>query len=98
MRREKCRKKRLSPVDQQIIGCVADEPESHELEDDIAQLYRFINQLDELNRALILLYLGDRTYAEIAATLGISRSNVTTKIRRIKQQLRRDFHAAESQS
>ena len=98
LRREKCRKKRLSPVDQQIIECVADEAESHELDGDIAQLYRFINQLDELNRALILLYLDDHTYAEIAAILGISHSNVATKISRIKQQLRRDFHAAESQS
>lgn len=51
-------------------------------------LYTFINQLDRLNRALILLYLEDRSYEEIAEILGISVTNVATKISRIKQKLR----------
>jgi RNA polymerase sigma-70 factor (ECF subfamily) len=37
---------------------------------------------------LILLYLEDRNYAEIAEILGISETNVATKINRIKQKLR----------
>ena len=51
-------------------------------------LYRFIDQLDPLNRALILLYLEDRSYTDIAEILGISETNVATKISRIKQKLR----------
>ena len=51
-------------------------------------LYTFINQLDRLNRALILLYLEDRSYEEIAEILGISITNAATKISRIKQKLR----------
>jgi RNA polymerase sigma factor (sigma-70 family) len=54
----------------------------------IAALHRFIGELDPLNRALILLYLEDRSYAEIADVLGISQTNVATKIGRIKQTLR----------
>lgn len=54
----------------------------------LAALQRFIAQLDPLNRALIVLYLEDRSYAEIAQVLGISETNVATKISRIKQKLR----------
>ena len=58
-------------------------------------LYTFIGQLDPLNRALILLYLEDRSYAEMADILGISETNVATKISRIKQKLRDQMIAAE---
>ena len=54
----------------------------------LAALYAFIGRLDPLNRALILLYLEDRSYAEIAQVLGISETNVATKLGRIKQKLR----------
>ncbi len=54
----------------------------------LTALYAFIGQLDPLNRALILLYLEDRNYTEIAEILGISETNVATKISRIKQKLR----------
>ena len=56
-----------------------------------AVLHRFIAQLDPFNRALILLYLEDRSYGEIAEILGISETNVATKISRIKQKLRRQM-------
>jgi RNA polymerase sigma-70 factor (ECF subfamily) len=51
-------------------------------------LRAFIAELDGLNRALILLYLEERPYAEIADVLGLSETNVATKIGRIKQKLR----------
>lgn len=57
----------------------------------IQMLYAFIERLDVLNRALILLYLEDRSYAEIADILGSSETNVATRISRIKQKLRRQM-------
>ncbi|WP_199100344.1 RNA polymerase sigma factor [Dyella sp. ASV21] len=54
----------------------------------LTALYRFIGELDPLHRALILLYLEDRSYADIADVLGISVTNVATKIGRVKQRLR----------
>ena len=60
----------------------------HEEDERLTTLYAFISQLDPLNRALILLYLEDRNYAEMAEILGISETNVATKISRIKQKLR----------
>lgn len=66
-----------------IAGEAAPEPDER-----LAALHVFIHKLDALNRALILLYLEDRRYAEIAEVLGISAGNVATKINRIKQKLR----------
>jgi RNA polymerase sigma factor (sigma-70 family) len=51
-------------------------------------LMTFIAQLGPLHRALILLYLDDHSYADMAAILGISETNVATKINRIKNTLR----------
>jgi RNA polymerase sigma-70 factor (ECF subfamily) len=45
----------------------------------LATLYAFIGQLDPLNRALILLYLEDRNYSEMAEILGLSETNVATR-------------------
>lgn len=54
----------------------------------VRALYAFIHSLDALNRALMLLYLEDRSYREIAEVLGITETNVATKINRLKQRIR----------
>lgn len=75
-------------------------PEPEELGDDLAApasngdgrlatLYRLIGGLGELDRALLLLYLDEHSGREIADVLGISESNVATKIGRLKERLRR---------
>ncbi len=58
-----------------------------------ASMAEYWEAVDDLNRALMLLYLDDHPYSEIAAILGISETNVATKISRIKQQLKQSFHA-----
>jgi RNA polymerase sigma-70 factor (ECF subfamily) len=47
--------------------------------------------LDPLDKALILLYLDGNSYQDIAAVLGISETNVATKISRMKQRMRQEF-------
>jgi RNA polymerase sigma factor (sigma-70 family) len=54
-------------------------------------LYQFIAGLDPLNKALVLLYLDGNSYLEIAGALGISQTNVATKISRLKQTMRQEF-------
>ena len=44
--------------------------------------------MDKYDRALILLWLDDLSYQEIADILGITRSNVATKINRVKNKLK----------
>jgi RNA polymerase sigma-70 factor (ECF subfamily) len=48
----------------------------------------FIAELDPLNRALVLLYLEDRSHRETAEILGISEANVATRLSRVKQRMR----------
>jgi RNA polymerase sigma factor (sigma-70 family) len=51
-------------------------------------LQRLIAALDELDRALLLLHLEQRSYQEIADVLGLSASNVGTRLNRIRNRLR----------
>lgn len=60
----------------------------HEREQHIRLLQGFIARQQPLDRALLLLYLEDRAQREIADILGISESNVSTKIGRLKQRIR----------
>lgn len=62
-----------------------------DLEENIQRLQRFILELKELDRALILLYLEDKSYGEISEILGITVTNVATKLSRIKEQLKLKF-------
>jgi RNA polymerase sigma factor (sigma-70 family) len=57
----------------------------------INQLYKFIRKLKEIDRAIMLLYLEENSQQEIAAMLGLSLTNVSTKVARIKQQLKKEF-------
>jgi RNA polymerase sigma factor (sigma-70 family) len=69
-----------------------DVEDSSTSEDDerVRSLYAFIEQLDALNRALLLLYLDEHSYRDIAVILGITETNVATKISRLKQRFARE--------
>ena len=70
-------------------AAAAEDPgEGSELEQRLRSLRQLVAGLPPLERALVLLYLDERSQKEIAEVLGISESNVSTKIHRIKQQLR----------
>ena len=71
--------------------CVAISPEMKvyaQENESIAALYASINLLGKLERALILLWLEDRPYKEIAEIMGFTTTNVSTKINRIKEKLK----------
>jgi RNA polymerase sigma-70 factor (ECF subfamily) len=53
------------------------------------RLYGAIGRLDEIDRALVLLHLDERSYREIADVLGISESNVGVRLHRAKARLAR---------
>lgn len=62
-----------------------------QMEERIQQLQDFINELKALDKALMLLYLESKSYSEIAEILGITETNVATKISRVKEKLRKHF-------
>lgn len=53
------------------------------------QLFVAIKQLSEVDRALILLYLEEKTYQEIAEILGTNANNIGVRINRIKERLKK---------
>ena len=55
----------------------------------LRQLYRLINQLGQLDKSIILLYLEEKSYDEIAEITGLTVTNVATKLSRIKDKLKK---------
>jgi RNA polymerase sigma-70 factor (ECF subfamily) len=55
----------------------------------IQQLYQRINKLGVVDRAIILLWLENMSYEEIGQIIGISTKNVSVKLVRIKEQLKK---------
>jgi RNA polymerase sigma-70 factor (ECF subfamily) len=64
---------------------------SSEMEERIATLHQLISECQPLDRALLLLYLDGCSYRQIAAVLGLSETNVGTKLNRLKQDLRQNL-------
>lgn len=87
------RRPRAVPMTESVLESVA-VPEASERDERLDLIHEFINKLEPLDRALMLFYLDDYSHAEIAGFLGISESNVGTKIGRIKERLKRNAGAA----
>lgn len=66
----------------------ADSAEHAQHRDTVEQLYRAIHKLPKTDAALVLLYLDELSYREMAEVLGISESNVGVKLNRAKKALR----------
>jgi RNA polymerase sigma-70 factor (ECF subfamily) len=62
------------------------EPET--LSEQIKEMYYYIHQLKTMERAVVLLYLEDKSYQEIADITGLTVSNVATKLKRSKEKLK----------
>lgn len=73
-----------------MIGGTADRPGINPADTatDVELLYHCIQQLTAVDRAIILLYLEHRTYEEIAEITGLSRTNISVRVVRIKDRLR----------
>ena len=85
LRRSNVRPQTVPMTAQVASSLVADEETTGHLK----ELYKLINLLGKLERALILLWLEERSYQEMADILGISKANVAVKLNRIKEKLKR---------
>ena len=70
---------------------IADENLQEGLESNLNALQQFINELNPLDRALMILYLEEKPHKEIAEIMGITATNVATKVGRIKELLKQKF-------
>ncbi len=57
-------------------------------DDRVAMLYRAIATLNAIDKAVILLWLEDKSYAEIAEITGLTTTNVGVRLNRIKDKLK----------
>jgi RNA polymerase sigma-70 factor (ECF subfamily) len=76
------------PLDESLHDMADGNAHDHEAGQRLRLLQGFIARQPALDRALLLLYLEDRPQREIAEILGISETNVSTKVARLKQRLR----------
>ena len=58
-------------------------------DESLNQLYIAIRQLSEVDRAIILLYLEERPYQEIAEILDTNANNIAVRVGRIKERLKK---------
>ena len=59
-----------------------------EKQQQISLLYKVIKMLPRVERAIVMMYLDDQPYREIAETLGISEVNARVKMNRLKKTLK----------
>jgi RNA polymerase sigma-70 factor (ECF subfamily) len=85
------RNRHIVPLDEELHDVADERSADGDSDERLRRLYQIINALDPLHRALLLLYLDDKSYREIAQILGISETNVATKIGRLKQRLHADM-------
>ena len=83
-------KKRLNtqPLNEQFTAIAQEEYNGQE-DEQLEWLYQKIKHFSEIDKALVLLYLEDKRYDEIAETLGISAGNARVKMNRIKERLKK---------
>jgi RNA polymerase sigma-70 factor (ECF subfamily) len=60
-----------------------------EQEEHLRQLYAAIDQLSDVEKALVMLYLDDKSYEEMEEIMGLSQNNLRVKMNRIREKLRK---------
>lgn len=85
----KIRKDKALPKSEQIseqVWQIADS-DSYDSQETAAELYHAIRQLSETDRAIVMLYLDEHSYEEIAGIMQMSKTNISTRLNRIKSRL-----------
>lgn len=85
--RKSKRRVKTQDFDSVIYKIKTDEYDDTE-ERQLKLIYDAVKQLGDIDKALVFLYLEDKDYSEIAATLGITEVNARVKMNRIKNKLR----------
>jgi len=74
---------------------IAEENYDSETEDQIRQLHKAIGQLTGIEKSIVLLYLENKSYEEIAEITGITQNYVRVKMNRIKTKLKKYMQSEE---
>lgn len=85
------RKSKRSIITQDYEGVsfkISAEAYDDEIEEQLKLMYSAVRNLNDIDKALVFLYLEDKNYREISQTLGITEVNARVKMNRIKDKLR----------
>lgn len=85
------RRRMRRPQSVRLTVDIKDE-EPSETRERIDELYRVIGRLGRLDKALILLWLEERSYDEIAEITGLKANNVAVRLSRIREKLRKMYN------
>ncbi len=83
--------KHFLPIDEKLEVISNNGNENKDKAQKLELLDKYISELREFDKALMLLYLEKKSHQEISEILGISTSNISTKIARIKEGLKQQF-------
>lgn len=84
------RKKKVKYINLDTISFkIRSEEYDSEIEEQLKMLYAAIKKLNDIEKAMVFLYLENRSGKEIAETLGISEVNARVKMNRIKSKLKK---------
>jgi len=82
-------KRRINTSDiEPVQFMIKAEPYDDTEEQQLKLLYQAVHQLNDIEKALVFLYLEDKDYREISETLGISEVNARVKMNRVKTKLK----------
>jgi RNA polymerase sigma-70 factor (ECF subfamily) len=82
-------KRRIKTQDYETVHFkISDIPYDDETEQQLNLMYKAVKQLNDIEKALVFLYLEDKNYRDISETLGISEVNARVKMNRIKTKLK----------
>jgi len=91
VRADSQRQQRDVPLDEELHQMAEGNVADHEGDERLRLLQAFIARQSPLDRAILLLYLDERSQREIGEIVGLTETNVSTKIGRLKQRLRNDL-------
>mgnify|MGYP000262316511 FL=1 len=82
-------KRRIKTQDYDTVHFkISDIPYDDETEQQLNLMHKAVKQLNDIEKALVFLYLEDKNYRDISETLGISEVNARVKMNRIKTKLK----------
>lgn len=85
------RKKKRSIITQDwetVAFRIHDDAYDDTIEEHLKLMYKAIKELNDIDKALVFLYLEDKNYSEISDTLGITEVNARVKMNRVKKKLK----------
>ncbi len=82
------RKKKIAIIELEKVSFQIEDKQEANIDEELQHLYKAIEHLSDVEKSIVLLYLEDKPYEEIAEITGITANYVAVKMSRIKEKLK----------